>query len=85
MLPSMQALRTWGGIKGSLVGLSVSNLIAYWKEVYPEFFELLDTAYKQIKEHKMRKQRHKKLEKILVKAKDMRSLSSSAIQEDQDC
>lgn len=81
----MQALRTWGGIKGSLVGLSVSNLIAYWEEVYPEFFELLDTAYKQIKEHKMRKQRHKKLEKILVKAKDMRSLSSSAIQEDQVC
>ena len=69
----MHALRPWSGVKGSLRNLSVSNLINYWHEVYPEFFHLLRWAHKILESNRQRKRWHKKLEKILTNAVDMRS------------
>lgn len=69
----MTTLRSWGGIKGSLVNLNIGNLVKYWMETYPEFFQLLDSAYKTLYINRRRKKWHKKLEKILVYAVDMRS------------
>lgn len=69
----MHALRSWSGIRGSLKNLSVSNLINYWKEVYPEFFHLLRWAHSILESNRQRRRWHKKLEKILINAKDMRS------------
>jgi len=51
----------------------VSNLINYWKEVYPEFFHLLRWAHSILESNRQRRRWHKKLEKILINAKDMRS------------
>lgn len=68
-----KALRTWSGINGSLVNLSVSNLIDYWKEVYPEFFLLVRWRRKMLKEEKRMKRWHGRLEKILTNAPDCRS------------
>jgi hypothetical protein len=42
-------------------------------ETYPEFFQLLDSAYKTLYINRRRKKWHKKLEKILIYAADMRS------------
>lgn len=72
-------LRTWSGIKGSLKNLHVSNLIDYWKRVYPEFFELLTIARRDIIIHKKQKRRHKKLKKILRTAIDYRSKTNKKL------
>lgn len=69
----MKSLRTWSGIKGSLVNLNVSNLIHYWKEVYSPFFEQVHVAHRELAYHRRLKKKHKKLEKILLYAQDMRS------------
>lgn len=66
-------LRTWSGIRGSMKNLHVSNLINYWRRIYPEFFQLLTQAMRDIKEHRRRKRWHKKLEQILRTAIDCRS------------
>ena len=68
-----KALRTWGGIKGSLVNLSVSNLICYWQEVYPEFFRLCYLERHELAYQRRRKKWHTKMEKNLIYAIDKRS------------
>lgn len=68
-----KALRAWSGINGALLGLSVSNLLDYWHEVYAEFFHLLKWARQMIAEARHRKKWHAKLERILTNAKDCRS------------
>lgn len=69
----MKALASWSGVKGSLRDLSVSNLIDYWKRNYPEFFHLLRWAREMLSEARHRKKWHRKLERILTIAKDLRS------------
>lgn len=70
----MQTLRTWSGVKGSLKNLDVDNLINYWKDVYPEFFDQLRCAYKILNENKRRKKWHKRMQKILKNVPDCRSM-----------
>lgn len=75
----LQAMQTWGGIKGGLKSLSVSNLIRYWKEVYPEFFHLIRWQKRIFAKRRKFNRRHKKLEKILTKAKDCRSIKNQKL------
>lgn len=69
----MMALKTWSGFNGSIRDLNVSNLINYWREVYPEFFHLIRWARAILRERQRRKRWHERLEKILIEATDNRS------------
>lgn len=68
-----KALSSWAGVRGSLRDLDVGNLIAYWKRNYEEFFDMLAVGRTEIRRRRTRKVRHRKLEKILKNAPDMRS------------
>lgn len=67
------ALRTWSGIKGGLRDLSVSNLIGFWHDRYPEFFELVREAHRLHAVARRHRKHYKRMMKILTKAPDMRS------------
>lgn len=69
----MKALRTWSGVRGGLKNLNVSNLIRYWKEVYPQFFFLIQWGKQLLWEERHRKRWHKRLQHILTIARDCRS------------
>lgn len=74
----MVALQTWGGLKGAMRNCNVSNLIAYWHDRYPEFFDLVRWAHQILGTNRVRKRRHAKLEKILTTCPDMRSAENKA-------
>ena len=67
------ALQSWAGVSGSLRDLDVSNLISYWKRNYTEFFDMLAVGRAEVRRRQKHKNRHRKLEKILKTAPDMRS------------
>lgn len=67
------ALRTWSGIKGGMRNLAVGNLIGYWKEVYPDFFSLLQQARWQLDEARHRREWHRRMDRVLTAAVDHRS------------
>ena len=69
----MMALKTWSGFNGSLRDLDVSNLINYWREVYPEFFHLIRWARAILRERRRRKRWHERMERILTEAPDNRN------------
>lgn len=72
----LKALATWAGVKGSLRNLRCGNLITYWKRNYPECFRLVHAGYEELYRRKKARAWHKKLEKILTTALDMRSLEN---------
>lgn len=69
----MKAFASWAGVKGSLKGLDVRNLINYWRRVYPDFFNLLDDAIKILDQRRRNKKWHNRLYNILKCAPDNRS------------
>lgn len=79
---AIAAFRSWSGIKGGMKSLAVGNLINYWKEIYPEFFELLHEARRVIDEEKHRNMWHRKMKRILETAVDYRSEINKIVYQD---
>ncbi|MBO6253156.1 MAG: hypothetical protein J6O49_05825 [Bacteroidaceae bacterium] len=69
----MKALKTWSGVRGGMKNLNVSNLIRYWHEVYPQFFNLILWGKRILWLERHRKRWHKRLQHILTIARDCRS------------
>ena len=80
-----KALASWGGICGSLVNLDVRNLIEFWKDRYPRFFEMIGIRRQQLAEQKKFNRKHKRLQKILDKAFENYESFYNQTQETETC
>lgn len=66
------AAASWAGVRGSLRHLHVTNLTAYWRREYPEYFRLLRVAGIQRLKHRQMKLRHERIQCILAEAFQVR-------------
>lgn len=65
--------RSWAGMNGSFKNINMSNLINYWKDVYPDFFDRLQWAKTAHASAAAYKRKHRKMEIELQSAKDCRT------------
>lgn len=65
--------RSWAGMNGSFKNINMSNLINYWKDVYPDFFDRLQWAKTAHVSAAAYKRKHRKMEIELQSAKDCRT------------
>lgn len=65
--------RSWARMNGSFKNINMSNLINYWKDVYPDFFDRLQWAKTAHASAAAYKRKHRKMEIELQSAKDCRT------------
>lgn len=65
--------RSWAGMNGRFKNINMSNLINYWKDVYPDFFDRLQWAKTAHASAAAYKRKHRKMEIELQSAKDCRT------------
>ncbi len=65
--------RSWAGMNGSFKNINMSNLINYWKDVYPDFFDRLQWAKTAHASAAAYKRKHRKMEIELQSEKDCRT------------
>lgn len=65
--------RSWAGMNGSFKNINMSNLINYWKDAYPDFFDRLQWAKTAHASAAAYKRKHRKMEIELQSAKDCRT------------
>ena len=61
-------------MKGSLRNLNVGGLLVVWKDRYEEFFRRVTCGYRELAYERYRKRKHKRIERILTKAIDCRTI-----------
>lgn len=69
-----ECLRAWSGMKGSLRNLNVGGLLVVWKDRYEEFFRRVTCGYRELAYERYRRRKHKRIERILTKAIDCRTI-----------